>query len=49
MQKGIVRSCFVWKFQAANMARSGDMVYNYMLQARPFISVMLSHFENQII
>ena len=43
MQKDIVR-----KFQAANIARFEDMVYN-VLPKWPFISVMQSHFENQII
>ena len=38
---------FVEKFQAANLARFGDMVYN-VLPKWPFISVMQSHFENQI-
>ena len=38
---------FAPKFQAANIARFGDMVYN-VLPKWPFISVMLSHF-NQII
>ena len=50
MQKGIVRSCLLGKFQAANISRFGDMVYN-VLPIWPFISclIMLSHFENQII
>ena len=39
---------FAQKFQAANIARFGDMVYN-VLPKWPFISVMQSHFENQII
>ena len=39
---------FARKFQAANIARFGDMVYN-VLPKWPFISVMQSHFENQII
>ena len=34
------------KFQGANIARFGDMVYN-VLPKWPFISVMQSHFENQ--
>ena len=38
----------VWRCQAAHIARFGDMVYN-VLPKWPFISVMLSHFENQII
>ena len=37
-----------WKFQAVNIAHFGDMVYN-VLPKWPFISIMLSHFENQII
>ena len=48
MHKGIVRSCLPEKFQAANAARLGDMVYN-KLRKWPFISVMQSHFEIQII
>ena len=48
MQKGIVRPCLPENFQAANNAHFGDMVYN-VLPKWPFISVMLSHFENQII
>ena len=36
------------KFQAANIVRFGYMVYN-VLPKWPFISVMQSHFENQII
>ena len=36
------------KIQAANISRFGDMVYN-VLPKWPFINVMLSHFENQII
>ena len=36
------------KFEAATIARFGDMVYN-VLPKWPFISVMQSHFENQII
>ena len=36
------------KFQAANIASFGDMVYN-VLPKWPFIRVMQSHFENQII
>ena len=39
---------FARKFQAANIARFGDMVYN-VLPKWPFINVMQSHFENQII
>ena len=39
---------FARKFQAANIAGFGDMVYN-VLPKWPFISVMLSHFENQTI
>ena len=41
-------SFFMLYFQAANIARFGDMVYN-VLPKWPFISVMQSHFENQII
>ena len=48
MQKGMVRSCLLKKFQAANIARFGDMVYN-VLPKWSFISVMQSHFENKII
>ena len=47
MQKGI-SDLVCRKFQAANIARFGDMVYN-VLPKWPFISVMQSHFENQII
>ena len=36
------------KFRAANIVRFGGTV-NDVLQKWPFISVMLSHFENQII
>ena len=39
---------FAQNFQAANIARFGDMVFN-VLPKLPFISVMQSHFENQII
>ena len=39
---------FARKFQAANIARFGDIVFN-VLPKWPFISVMQSHFENQII
>ena len=39
---------FARKFQAANIARFGNMVYN-VLPKWPVISVMQSHFENQII
>ena len=39
---------FARKFQAANIACFGVMVYN-VLPKWPIISVMLSHFENQII
>ena len=39
---------FARKFQAANIARFGDMVYN-VLPKWQFISFMQSHFENQII
>ena len=39
---------FARKFQAANIARFGDMVYN-VLPKWPFISIMQSHFENHII
>ena len=42
MQKGIAK-----KFQATNIARFGDMIYN-VLPKWPFISVMQSHFKNQI-
>ena len=48
MQKGIVRFCLPEKFQAANIALFGDMVYN-VLPKWPIISVMQSHFENQVI
>ena len=41
---------FSREFQAANIARFGDMVYNVLRsQNGNFISVMQSHFENQII
>ena len=36
---------FARKFQAANIAHFGDMVYN-VLPKWPFLSVMQSHFEN---
>ena len=39
---------FARKFQAADIAGFGDMVYS-VLPKRPFIRVMQSHFENQII
>ena len=39
---------FALIFQAANIVLFGDMVYN-VLQKWPFISVMQSRFENQII
>ena len=39
---------FARKFQAANIAGFGDMVYN-VLPKWPFIRVMQSHFENQIL
>ena len=46
MQKGIV--LFAQKFQAVNIARFGDMVYN-VLPKWTVISVLQSHFENQLI
>ena len=38
---------FARKFQAVSIAHFGDMVYN-VLPKWPFLIVMQSHFENQI-